>query len=124
MWKDATILAFFPHMHLRGKSFRYEAILPDGKVRILLDIPRYDFNWQLSYRLADPVPLPAGTTIRAIAHFDNSSGNPANPDPNKTVRWGPQTYDEMMIGYIEYYMDEGSLGMKRSPAGMLPLLSR
>lgn len=121
--KEATILAFFPHMHLRGKSFRYEAVLPDGKTQMLLDIPRYDFNWQLSYRLADPVILPAGSTIRAVAHYDNSAANPANPDPNKTVRWGPQTYDEMMIGYIEYHMDEGSLGMKRSLAGIREELS-
>jgi peroxiredoxin len=115
---EATILAFFPHMHLRGKAFRYEAILPDGTEHILLDVPRYDFNWQLSYRLANPVTLPAGSTIRAIAHYDNSEDNPANPDPNKTVRWGPQTDDEMMIGYIEYHMEQGSLGMKRSLAGI------
>ena len=107
---DATILAFFPHMHLRGKAFRYEAILPDGRTQTLLDIPRYDFNWQLSYRFAEPVTLPAGSTLRATAIFDNSKDNPANPDPTRTVRWGPQTYDEMMIGYVEYYMADGSLG--------------
>ena len=110
---DATILAFFPHMHLRGKAFRYEAILPDGETRTLLDVPRYDFNWQLSYRLAEPVTLPAGSTIRATAIFDNSADNPANPDPTRTVRWGQQTYDEMMIGYVEYHMAEGSLGRGR-----------
>jgi peroxiredoxin len=108
--KDATIIAFFPHMHLRGKAFRYEAILPDGEKQLLLDVPRYDFNWQLSYRLAEPLNLPAGSTLRATAVFDNSSENPANPDPTRTVRWGPQTYDEMMIGYVEYHMDKGSLG--------------
>ena len=107
---DATILAFFPHMHLRGKAFRYEAILPDGRTQTLLDIPRYDFNWQLSYRFAEPVTLPAGSTLRATAIFDNSKDNPANPDPTRTVRWGPQTYDEMMIGYVEFYMADGSLG--------------
>jgi peroxiredoxin len=116
--KEATILAFFPHMHLRGKSFRYEAILPDGQEHVLLDVPRYDFNWQLSYRLANPVTLPAGSTIRAVAHYDNSAANPANPDPNKTVRWGIQTEDEMMIGYIEYHMDDDSLGMQRSLEGI------
>lgn len=108
--QEATILAFFPHMHLRGKSFRYEAILPDGEKQTLLDVPRYDFNWQLSYRLAEPITLPAGSTIRATAVYDNSKENPANPDPTRTVRWGPQTYDEMMIGYIEYHMADGSLG--------------
>lgn len=101
---EATILAFFPHMHLRGKAFKYEAILPGGETRVLLDIPRYDFNWQLSYRLAEPLTLPAGSTIRATAWYDNSDKNPANPDATRTVRWGPQTYDEMMIGYVEYHM--------------------
>ncbi len=109
---DATILAFFPHMHLRGKAFKYEAILPGGETRVLLDIPRYDFNWQLGYRLAEPLTLPAGSTIRATAWYDNSDKNPANPDSKRTVRWGPQTYDEMMIGYIEYHM--GSSQLQRS----------
>jgi len=109
---DATILAFFPHMHLRGKAFKYEAILPNGETQVLLDIPRYDFNWQLSYRLAEPLTLPAGSTIRATAWYDNSDKNPANPDSTRTVRWGPQTYDEMMIGYVEYHM--GSDKLQRS----------
>ncbi len=109
---DATILAFFPHMHLRGKAFKYEAILPNGETQVLLDIPRYDFNWQLSYRLAEPLKLPAGSTIRATAWYDNSDKNPANPDSTRTVRWGPQTYDEMMIGYVEYHM--GSAQLQRS----------
>ncbi len=107
--KPATILAFFPHMHLRGKAFRYVAKLPDGTEKTLLDIPRYDFNWQLSYRLAEPLTLPAGSVVRATAWYDNSAGNPANPDPSRTVPWGPQTYDEMMIGYIEYHMEDGKL---------------
>lgn len=108
--QDATILAFFPHMHLRGKAFRYDAVLPDGTLQTLLNVPRYDFNWQLSYRLAEPVTLPAGSTLKATAVFDNSADNPANPDPTKTVRWGQQTYDEMMIGYVEYHMPTGRLG--------------
>ena len=107
---DATLLAFFPHMHLRGKAFRYEAVLPNGQTQMLLDIPRYDFNWQLSYRLAEPLTLPGGSTIRVTAWYDNSTNNPANPDATRTVRWGPQTYDEMMIGYVEYYMDDGVIG--------------
>ncbi|MGV3486158.1 MAG: redoxin family protein [Planctomycetaceae bacterium] len=106
--RDATILAFFPHMHLRGKAFRFDAITPDGKTQRLLDVPRYDFNWQLSYRLAEPLRLPAGSTIRATGWFDNSANNPANPDPDRTVRWGEQTYDEMMIGYVEYHMEADS----------------
>ena len=115
---DATIVAFFPHMHLRGKAFRYEAILPNGETQILLDIPRYDFNWQMSYRLAEPITLPGGSTIKATAWFDNSTKNPANPDATRTVRWGPQTYDEMMIGYIEYYMDDGVIGRGGSLLGV------
>jgi len=107
--KESTMLAFFPHMHLRGKAFRYEAIMPDGITKTLLDIPRYDFNWQLSYRLAEPLTLPAGAILRATAWYDNSVNNPANPDPNRIVPWGPQTFDEMMIGYVEYYMEEGKI---------------
>ncbi len=101
---EVKLLAFTPHMHVRGAAFRYEALLPDGTVRTLLDVPRYDFNWQLSYRYAEPPTLPVGAKIRATAWYDNSANNPANPDPTKTVRWGPQTYDEMMLGYVEYYV--------------------
>lgn len=101
---NTTILGFTPHMHVRGKAARYEATLPDGTKRVLLDVPRYDFNWQLTYKLAEPVTLPRGTRLTFSAWYDNSSGNPANPDPAKNVRWGPQTYDEMMLGYVEYYI--------------------
>ena len=101
---EVKLLAFMPHMHVRGAAFRYEAILADGTVRTLLDVPRYDFNWQLSYRYAEPPTLPRGSKIRATAWYDNSANNPANPDPTKTVRWGPQTYDEMMLGYVEYFL--------------------
>ena len=103
---DVKILGFTPHMHLRGAAFRYEAILADGTVRTLLDIPHYDFNWQLNYRYAEPIALARGGKIRATGWFDNSTGNPANPDPTKTVHWGPQTYDEMMLGYVEYYLPD------------------
>ena len=101
---DATLLSFMPHMHVRGKAARYEATLPDGTKRLLLDVPRYDFNWQLHYQFAEPVTLPRGTTLTFTAWYDNSAHNPANPDPAKSVRWGPQTYDEMMLGYVEYYV--------------------
>ena len=95
------LLAMMPHMHLRGKSFRYEARYPGGTSEILLDVPRYDFNWQTTYRLATPKVLPAGTRIHCLAHYDNSEHNLANPAPDKTVRWGDQTWDEMMIGYFD-----------------------
>ena len=101
---EVTLLSFAPHMHVRGKAARYEAVLPDGTRQTLLDVPAYDFNWQLQYQLATPLTLPRGTRVIYTAWYDNSSGNPANPDPTKTVRWGPQTFDEMMLGYVEYYI--------------------
>jgi len=102
---DAKLLAFLPHMHVRGKAYRYELKRPgEPEATVVLDIPRYDFNWQLRYTLREPLDLPAGSTLIGTAWYDNSAGNPANPDPTKTVRWGPQTYDEMMLGYIEYHL--------------------
>ncbi len=98
--RDAELLSLFPHMHLRGTAFRYTALFPDGTAEILLDVPRYDFNWQNAYLLDEPRPLPAGTRFRCVAHFDNSEANLANPDPSQTVRWGDQTWEEMMIGYV------------------------
>lgn len=100
---DMNIMAYMAHMHVRGKAFKFEVTLPDGKVETLLDIPRYDFNWQLRYDYAQPKFLPRGSKVKTTAIFDNSEGNPANPDPAKNVRWGQQTFDEMMIGYFEYY---------------------
>ncbi len=102
------LLAFAPHMHLRGKAARYEVKLPDGSTKVLLDVPHYDFNWQLLYRFAEPVALPAGSRLNYLGWFDNSSGNPANPDPTKAVHWGQQTYDEMHLGYVEYVVDRSS----------------
>jgi hypothetical protein len=89
-------------MHLRGKDFEYRVVYPDGKGEILLRVPHYDFGWQSTYRLARPLRLPAGTRIECTAHFDNSADNPNNPDPGKLVRWGEQTWDEMMIGFLDY----------------------
>ena len=100
---DVKLLALNPHMHVRGSAFRYEVALPDGTLRTLLEVPRYDFNWQVSCRYAEPPTIPRGSLIRATGWFDNSANNPANPDPTKTVRWGLQTSEEMMIGYVEYY---------------------
>ncbi|MEZ6057874.1 MAG: redoxin family protein [Planctomycetaceae bacterium] len=99
---DVDILAYMPHMHLRGKSARYELVRKDGAVETLLDIPRYDFNWQLKYQLREPLRVKKGETIRFTGHFDNSADNPANPDPDSTIKWGPQTDDEMLLGYLEY----------------------
>jgi peroxiredoxin len=99
--EDELLLRFMPHMHLRGKSFRYEAIYPDDSREVLLDVPAYDFNWQLSYELAQPKRLPKGTQVVCTAHYDNSAGNPSNPDPNKAIHWGQQSWDEMMIGFFD-----------------------
>jgi peroxiredoxin len=100
--EDAVILSFFPHMHLRGKSFEYKIETPDGKEETVLSVPKYDFGWQSQYRLEKPLSLPAGTRIRCTAHFDNSKDNPNNPDPTKRIHWGEQTWDEMMIGFVDY----------------------
>ena len=109
---DAKILAFMPHMHVRGSACRYEVVAPDGTRQTLLDVPRYDFNWQHCYRYADPVKVTKGSRIEFTGWYDNSTGNPANPDPNKNVRWGPQTTEEMLLGYVEYYVDGPSDGQQ------------
>lgn len=106
---DTLVLALFPHMHLRGKSFRYIARYPDKSTEILLDVPNYDFNWQNSYIFKEPKRLPRGTTIQCIAHFDNSKKNIANPNPRKSVRWGDQTFEEMMIGYFDMALADQDL---------------
>ena len=98
---DLIVLSFSPHMHVRGKAFSYEAIHADGKHEMLLDVPRYDFNWQTSYELTEPKVLPPGTRVHCVAHWDNSENNPANPDPKATVNWGDQTWEEMMIGFFD-----------------------
>jgi len=97
--RDLLLLDLTPHMHVRGKSFRFEAEYPDGAREVLLDVPNYDFNWQLTYVLKEPKPLPKGTWIHCFAHYDNSADNPANPDPTRTVTFGEQTWDEMMFGF-------------------------
>jgi hypothetical protein len=105
MRDDAYLLSLTPHMHYRGRDFRYEAVFPDGRREILLSVPYYDFNWQNVYRLAEPLFVPRGTRIECLAHFDNTASNPVNPDPNQTVRWGEQSTDEMMIGYFDFCVD-------------------
>lgn len=97
---DTLLSALYPHMHVRGKDVKYKVIYPDGKEEVLLSVPKYDFNWQLTYKLAEPKLLPAGSTLMVIAHFDNSTANRYNPDPTATVRWGDQTWEEMLIGYF------------------------
>jgi peroxiredoxin/mono/diheme cytochrome c family protein len=98
---DLQLLSLSPHMHLRGKSFRYELTLPDGSRETLLDVPHYDFNWQTAYALSEPRTIPAGAKLQAFAAYDNSPKNLANPDPSKTVTWGDQSWDEMLLGYFD-----------------------
>jgi hypothetical protein len=100
--QDTLLMSLLPHMHLRGKSFVYRLTTPDGKEETLLSVPRYDFGWQANYRLAMPRRLPAGARIDCTAIYDNSTANPWNPDPTATVRWGDQTWQEMMIGFVDY----------------------
>ena len=97
---ECELLSLSPHMHVRGKSFRYTAVYSDGNREILMDVPNYDFNWQTEYRLSEKKRLPKGTRIFCEAVFDNSTNNLNNPDPNSWVHWGDQTYEEMMIGYF------------------------
>ena len=97
---DATLLSFFPHMHLRGKRFEYNLVRPRGATETLLRV-NYDFHWQLSYKLAVPLFLKAGTMLQAVAWYDNSRNNIHNPNPNATVTWGDQTYNEMMVGFFD-----------------------
>lgn len=113
---DVEVLAFMPHMHLRGKSFRYEAKYPDGRSEILLDVPNYDFNWQTAYQVGSPVVIPKGGYLQCVAHFDNSEDNLNNPDPTKTVRWGDQTWNEMMIGYFDVAVPLEAVGLGRGEA--------
>jgi hypothetical protein len=98
---DAILLSFFPHMHLRGKAFEYDIVHDDGTVEPLLRVDHYHFHWQLSYKLAQPRFLKAGTRLRAVAWYDNSRNNPHNPDPDALVTWGDQTYQEMMVGFFD-----------------------
>jgi hypothetical protein len=99
---DSRIISLLPHFHLRGSSAKYEAIYPDGSHEVLLEVPRYDFNWQTTYLYRDFKEVPAGTKIIFTSTFDNSPDNPANPDPASEVRWGNPTYAEMSYGYMMF----------------------
>jgi hypothetical protein len=98
--RDTVVFSLMPHMHVRGKDFLFRAKYPDGRSEVLLSVPAYDFNWQNSYTPKTPLLIPKGTQLECVAHYDNSANNPANPDPTKEVRWGDQTWEEMMIGWL------------------------
>lgn len=100
--RPGRILSFLPHMHYRGKAFRYELVLPDGTEEVLLDVPNYDFNWQLQYVAEEPIRVEPGMVLRGRAWYDNSAENPANPDPTVDVGFGEQSFEEMMFGFYEW----------------------
>ena len=111
---DARLVDFNPHMHLRGKDFEFRITYPTGESEIALKV-KFDINWQLYYRPENPIVLPAGTRIDCTAHFDNSANNPANPDPTKTVRWGEQSWEEMMFGWFDVAIaaDQDPMDLRR-----------
>ena len=115
---DVRVIGFTPHMHLRGKSFEFRAVLPDGRREVLVRVPKYDFNWQLTYDLAEERVFPKGTKFEATAIFDNSPNNKFNPDPTASVRFGDQTWDEMMVGFIDIAIstDQDLAKLIRMPA--------
>jgi len=121
---DCTLLSFFPHMHLRGKRFEYNLLNADGSIQATLLRLNYHFHWQLSYRLAEPRFLKAGTRLQAVAWYDNSEDNPHNPDPNVEVRWGGQTYEEMMVGFFDVAVpagiDKEQFFVRKAPAKSAP----
>jgi len=104
--QDAHIQSLMPHMHLRGKDFMFKATFPDGTSKVILSVPKYDFAWQTYYVLKEPLAAPKGTRLDCLAHFDNSEKNKFNPDPKKEVRWGDQTWEEMMIGWMSFTWDK------------------
>jgi hypothetical protein len=104
--EDVHIINFMPHLHLRGKAVEYRAFYPDGRSEVLLNVPKYDFSWQTVYYFKEPKALPKGTRIMVTGYFDNSIKNKYNPDATKMVRYGEPTYDEMMIGWMDYTLDK------------------
>jgi hypothetical protein len=105
--QDSTVVSYFPHMHLRGKDMTISATFPDGRKRTLINVPAYDFNWQLFYYPTERLMLPRGTRVDIVAHYDNSADNPNNPDPERAVTFGEQSTDEMMFGMFEFVAKEG-----------------
>jgi hypothetical protein len=112
---DSSLLSMLPHQHLRGKAFEYRVTYPSGESETLLSVPGYNFNWQLTYYLKNPKALPKGTVLECLGRYDNSANNPSNPDPNKEVRWGEQTWEEMFVGFVDLAMP-----IKMDPMTLLP----
>jgi hypothetical protein len=114
--EDSHIDSLHPHMHVRGKDFKYTLVYPDGSSKVLLSVPRWDFGWQMTYVFKEEVQAPKGSKLVCVAHYDNSLNNKFNPDPTKEVRWGAQTWEEMMIGYLDYTLDKQDLRKTQSQA--------
>ena len=107
-YRDVLVYSLLPHSHYRGRVSDFRAIYPDGREELLLSVPRYDFNWQHTYAFAEPKRLPAGTRLVHSTTWDNSARNRANPDPSREVRWGLQSWDEMLYGAVRFrYVGEG-----------------
>ena len=105
--EDMTVLSLWPHMHLRGKALQLRAVYPNGESEVLLGVPHYDFNWQMSYVLAKPRLLPKGTRLESAVFFDNSANNPNNPDPKADVYWGDQLWEEMNVAFMRVALPAG-----------------
>ena len=121
--QDSIIMGLTPHLHYRGKDFKYTLYYPDGKEEELLKVSKYDFNWQTGYEFVEPIEVPEGARIECIAHWDNSADNPHNPDPTRDVTFGNESYDEMMIGFVDYIVKDGVRPVqKKSP--VLPVLNK
>ena len=118
VWKpslDVTLYALMPHMHYRGASMEYRVFYPDGKSDVLLNVPAYSFSWQMAYRPQTPIRIPAGSRIQVTGYFDNSAKNKFNPDPTQSVRQGEPTYDEMMMGFMDYTAEKPANLAKLDP---------
>jgi hypothetical protein len=117
---DVTLYLAYPHGHLRLADMTYVVSYPDGREETILSVPRFDFNWQIVYEWAQPLRIPGGSTIKAIAHYDNSTRNKGNPGPDDEVFWGEQTSDEMFNGYVDLSIDKMDVRLEHRPAGNSP----
>ena len=107
--EPATLYALSPHMHLRGKDMKFILTYPDGREQLVLDVPKYDFNWQLYYELQTPKKIPAGSKVTVVTLFDNSAKNRNNPAPEKEVYWSEQSWDEMYAQQARITVDSRAL---------------
>jgi len=103
--QDIHLISATPHLHLRGKTMEFKVFYPDGRSEVLLNVPRYSFSWQTTYNFKQSIAIPKGTRFIVTGYFDNSAKNKFNPNPNVDIRWGDPTYEDMMIGWLEYVVD-------------------